>query len=202
MNKVFPMFSMDGFSLMFGTQIAEHTCMPGTTFIIYIHKASFMKTVLIVIAASILVSGSCRKRKGALIVPDSLIFIIKQNGQRLDDNTLNNMKLYYWKAGVKTYMNDFVRGINEGTFNAFDLGVQTTRQIGNVSGDDKIKDFYLEFQSGYIDTLYVDYQYIGEAAYDHPCYCYYPMGVVKYNGVIASPDPSITVQKVFRFDKL
>lgn len=160
-----------------------------------------MKIVLMLIAAGILVSGSCRKRKGAIIVPDSLGFIIKQNGQRLDDNTINNMKMYYFKSGSKTYMPDFIRGINEGDFHAYDLGVQTTRQIGYVSGDDNVKDFYLEFINGDIDTLYVDYQYIGEDAYDHPCYCYYPRGVVKYNGVVTSLDPSITQQRVYRFDK-
>ena len=160
-----------------------------------------MKTVLIIIAASILVGGSCRKRKGAIIVPDSVFFIIKQNGQRLDDNTIDNMKLYYWKSGTKTYLTDFIRGINEGDFYAYDLGVQTTRQIGFVSADDHIKDFFLEYSNGDIDTLYVDYQYIGEDAYDHSCYCYYPRGEVKYNGAIAARDMSIPQQYVYRFDK-
>lgn len=177
--------------------MGEHICMPGTTFIIFIPKPPSMKTILMFLAATILISGSCRKRKGALIVPDSLFFVIKQNGLRLPDSVLNNMKLYYFKFGNKIYMPDFIRGSEDG----YNLGVQTTRQIGHVSGDDNIKDFYLEYASGDIDTLYVDYQYIGEAAYDHPCYCYYPMGVVKYNGNIASPDPSITQQRVYRFDK-
>ncbi len=195
------MISMDGSCLIYGTWMAEHTCMPGIISTIFILKTHLMKTISIIFSVFAIILMGCKKRKGAIIVPDSLFFIIKQNGQRLDDNTLNDMKLYFFTAGSKTYITDFIRCNNEGNFNAYDSGGQTTRKIGYVSGDDNIKDFYLEYSNGDIDTLYVDYRYIGEAAYDDPCYCYYPMGVVKYNGNIASPDPAITQQRFYKFDK-
>lgn len=161
-----------------------------------------MKTIVILFAGFLFVAGSCSKGKGPLVIPESLFFVIKQNGQRLPDTTLNNMKLYYFNSGSKTYINDFIRAINEGNLNAYDLGIQVTRQVGHVSADDKIKDFYLEFQGGDIDTLYIEYRYVGDnEAFNNSCYCHYPMGVVKYNGAIASQDPTITVQRVFRFDK-
>jgi hypothetical protein len=140
---------------------------------------------------------------GPQVVPSVLFFLIKKNGNRLEDTVLNYMNLYYFKSGVKTFIRDFSRGINEGPFPAYDLGVQGTREIGDVSGDNNIKNFYLEYSNGDIDTLYVNYRHVGEnEAFNNSCYCYYPLEGVKFNGVVASPDSTITTwAMVFRFDK-
>jgi hypothetical protein len=143
---------------------------------------------------------SCSKSrgKGPQVIPSSLFFVIKKNGVKLDDIVLDNIKLYYFKNGNKAYISDFQRSTGEG----YNLGVQTTRNIGDISADENIKGYYLEFQSGEIDTLYVNYRHLSENdAFNNPCYCYYPLEQVKYNGILASPDPTITQQKVYRFDK-
>jgi len=158
-----------------------------------------MRSTSIVFAVSLL-AVTCGKvtEKGPQVVPSSLIFVIKQNSNRLDDNTLNTMQLYYFRNNIKTYMMDFQRGTGEG----FNLGVQTTRNIGFTSADDNIKDYYLEFQNGDIDTLYVNYRHVGQnEAFSNSCYCYYPLEQVKYNGNASIPDPTIVQQRVYLFTK-
>ena len=162
-----------------------------------------MRILILVTLALATLASQCTHKKGPQVIPSSFGFIIKQNGLRLEDSILNNMKLFCFKNNAKTYISDFIRGINEGPFNALDLGVQTSRDIGNKSGDDGIKDFYLEYPNGDIDTLYVNYNKLsGNDAAKHPCYCYYPLEEVKFNGVTASLDTSIKVQAVYLFKKI
>ena len=82
------------------------------------------------------------------LVPHSLFFIVNKSHQRLDDITLNSIKLFYYKDVNKVYVSDFIRGSEE----AYNLGVLTSRDIGSISGDEGIKDFYLEYTGGDIDT--------------------------------------------------
>ena len=132
------------------------------------------------------------------LVPHSLFFIVNKSHQRLDDITLNSIKLFYYKDVNKVYVSDFIRGSEE----AYNLGVLTSRDIGSISGDEGIKDFYLEYLGGDIDTLFVDYKKLNqEDACNHPCKCNYPLESVKFNGVAAIPDTSIKVQKVYLFNK-
>ena len=162
-----------------------------------------MKWIL-VFAAFIVAEFSCNKnpRFGPLVVPSSLIFLVKKAGDRLPDSILNNMKLYYYQNGTKKYFTDFIRGINEGDFQAYDSGVQTTRNIGFTSGDDNIKTYYLEYPSGQQDTLFIDYRHVGEdEAFHNSCYCYFPLQLVKFDGQVAITDPTITQQKVYLFSK-
>ena len=113
------------------------------------------------------------------LVPHSIFFIVNKSHQRLDDNTLNSIKLFYYKDVSKVYVNDFIRGGEE----AYNLGVLTSRDIGSISGDEGIKDFYLEYLGGDIDTLFVDYKKLNqEDACNHPCKCNYPLESVKFNG--------------------
>lgn len=164
-----------------------------------------MKYLLFFSLVPLFFAASCGKDKkiGPQTIPSSLGFVVKKANVRLPDSIINNVKLFYFKNGVKTYMNDFIRGINEGPFAAYDLGVQTTRNIGFTSADDNIKNYFLEFANGDIDSLVVDYRHLGENdAFRNPCYCYYPLEQVSYNGRIALPDSTIIQQKVFKFNKL
>ena len=132
------------------------------------------------------------------LVPHSLFFIVNKSHQRLDDITLNSIKLFYYKDVNKVYVSDFIRGSEE----AYNLGVLTSRDIGSKSGDEGIKDFYLEYTGGDIDTLFIDYKKLNqEDACNHPCKCNYPLESVKFNGKDAIVDISIKVQKVYLFNK-
>jgi hypothetical protein len=111
---------------------------------------------------------------------------------------LNSIKLFYYKDVTKVYVNDFIRGSEEG----YNLGVLTSRDIGSKSGDEGIKDFYLEYTGGDIDTLFVDYKKLNQVdACNHPCKCNYPLESVKFNGIEAIVDTTIKVQKVYLFNK-
>ena len=139
---------------------------------------------------------------GTYLVPHSLIFIIKTDKQRLDDASLDKMKLFYLKSSSKFYIDDFYRSTNEGDYKFYDLGLQGSRNIGFISGDEGIKDFYLEYTGGDIDTLFIDYKKLNqEDACNHPCKCNYPLESVKFNGKDAIVDISIKVQKVYLFNK-
>ena len=191
---------MVGMHLMFGIPERETTNMHKTLSIIFNLKIINMKYLIFFIVVAVIFTTSCAKDKkiGPQTIPNSLFFVIKKNNSRLSDNDLDNMELFYFKANVKTYINDFQRGTGEGLV----LGVQTTRNIGFTSADDNIKNYYLEFANGDIDSLVVDYKHLGERdAFNNSCYCYYPLDQVNYNGQIALPDSAITQQKVFRFNK-
>ena len=167
-------------------------------FIILNHKGMKLNFFLILFLLQMQCSKYDKCAYDTYLVPHSIFFIVNKSHQRLDDNTLNSIKLFYYKDVSKVYVNDFIRGSEE----AYNLGVLTSRDIGSISGDEGIKDFYLEYTGGDIDTLFVDYKKLNqEDACNHPCKCNYPLESVKFNGVAAIPDTSIKVQKVYLFNK-
>ena len=149
--------------------------------------------------------GTCNKKDplGPQVINYSLFFLIKENGARLSDSVLNDMHLYYYENGVKKYMSDFSRCINEGGFQAHDLGIQATRDAGWISADKNIKTFYLEYPDGSADTLYIDYRHVSyNEAVRNSCYCYYPLQSVKFNGKVPDIDSSVLMyEPVYLFIK-
>jgi hypothetical protein len=163
-----------------------------------------MKISCILLVGGISILLSCKKSNnyGPQVIPDSLIFVIKKDGNRLSDSILNNMKMSYFENGIKNYMSDFVRATNEGPYNGYDLGIQGSRLVGILSSEKGIKNYFLEYPDGSQDTLYVDYRLLKEnEAKKDPCYCYYPLTAVNYNHTTPNMDTSIKWQKVFLFSK-
>ena len=151
---------------------------------------------------------SCKKKESACpvfwgyLLPHSLAFIIKNSGQRLPDSILNNLKLSYYNMGIKKYISDFSRGTNEQEIKGYDLGIMGTRDIGFKSADNNIKNYYIEYPNGNIDTLFVDYRHYSACEADtSSCGCSYPMYVVKYNDKNVVLDTAITVLPVYIFNK-
>ncbi|WP_142687676.1 hypothetical protein [Chitinophaga polysaccharea] len=73
----------------------------------------------------------------------------------------------------------------------------TTRAIGSISGDQDIKDYYIEYRNGNIDTLYVDYSDETPASN-----CQYIRREVRYNGKKAELDSNYSKTfPVYNFDK-
>ncbi|GAA4738547.1 hypothetical protein GCM10023229_17100 [Flavisolibacter ginsenosidimutans] len=132
------------------------------------------------------------------LLPYTFYFVLKINGQRLADSTLNNLRLYYLSNGTKNYVYDFGRAGSDG----YNLGAMLTKDIGYKSADNNIKDYYLEFSNADIDTLFVDYKHYSICEADtSACYCLYPRLSIKYNGQTASYDPAIPQQQVYLFNK-
>jgi len=120
---------------------------------------------------------SCKRTPEIYLPPHVVFFWIKDMGNRLPDTVLNNTKFYFFdKSNTKQYVNDLVRATNEGTMQAYTLGILGTRNICLVSGDSNIKTFYIEYPgSTDIDTLYVDCRHLNTAeAEKDPCRCYFP----------------------------
>jgi hypothetical protein len=167
-----------------------------------------MRLILFLFITVLIVLSSCKKpywkdNTDIYQVPYTLFFMVKKNNQALPDSVLENMKLAYYQNGVKKYVSDFTRGINEGGFNAHDEGIQATRNIGLISGNENIKLFYLEYPDNTKDSLYVDYRHINfDDAKKHPCRCEYPMQPVKFNNLAASVDSSLlSIQRVYLFQR-
>ncbi len=131
-------------------------------------------------------------------IPYSIFFLVNKDGKRISELELTNCNLYYYSKSIKKSVKDLIRATDE----FYDLGILTSRDIGFISGEDNIKEFYLEYGNGDIDTLYVDYKSLNqEDACNHPCKCCCPLELVKFNGQIATIDSTIKVQQVYIFNK-
>lgn len=124
--------------------------------------------------------------------PLSFFFLIKQGGNRLPDSVLDNTRIFYFENGIKKQLSDLVRATEEGR----ELGVLTTRLIGLLSADQNIKTFIIEYPVDPADTLYVDY--VSPTPANN---CLYSNNLVRFNNQVATPDPAITAQRVYVFNK-
>jgi hypothetical protein len=146
------------------------------------------------ISALLVSITNCSKSKSSCrytTPPNSLFFLLKKAGNRLPDSVLDQVKMSYYLNGNKNYVMDLVRATGEG----YNLGVLTTRSIGILSADKKIKDYYIEYANGSKDTLFADYEAPTPATN-----CVYHIKQVSYNSQTASTDPNITVQTVYLFN--
>lgn len=98
-------------------------------------------------------SSSCKKKNNSCknyVPPNSLFFQIIKNGDKLPDNILKNLKLYYTKNDTKIYIAD----LNLATDVFAKKGIMTTRNIGTLGAN----NYVLEYGNGFLnDTLYIEY---------------------------------------------
>lgn len=139
--------------------------------------------------------SNCSKKNRCHYVslPNSLFFLLKKDGIRLPDSVLNNLKISYYENATTKYISDLGRAKEEG----YNLGVMTTRLIGDISANKNIKQYFIEYSDGEKDTLNVDYEppSISNG-------CHYNLIQVKFNGKEITPDLAITMQKVYTLEKL
>lgn len=135
---------------------------------------------------------------GPRTIPYPVFLLIKEKNSRLPDNLLNQLRLFYLKENKRNYIYDFTRGTD-----GYDtLGIMSTVDIGFVSADQGIKDFYIDYPSGDVDTLFADFQNIpSKDASGNYCYCTTPLIELKFNGKIAIPDTSRKEQMVYLLEK-
>lgn len=158
--------------------------------------------ILIFVLLSLSISG-CIKQRDVNQFPNDLVFAIRKNGEKLNTDVLNSMKLYYLKQGSKIYSFDRA---NVPSLELLDesLGVQKIPFPIGIESGNGTKSYYLEYPNGEVDNVYVDYQKLDhDQAVKDPCYCYFKLIEIKYNGVRVSYDPAIkNSYSVYRFDKL
>lgn len=146
--------------------------------------------------------GACKQEKyGPMGVlqpfPDSIFILVKENNHRLPDSTLNRLYMVYYENGQKRYVSDFSRGIN--SFES--LGIMETRNIGYISADKGIKNFYLEYAAGDVDTVYADFRRVTKEDGDNNCACEVPLVALKFNGKTAQTDSSLVDARIYIFRK-
>lgn len=128
---------------------------------------------------------SCKKDKRDLKEPQPLILKPTHNGGRLSDETLNQVKMYYYITLTSTHkepVGDFGRASGTG----YQQGLLSTSDVAELSAGEDIKFFYLSFPDGTVDTLRIDYESISEDdARENPCFCIAPQRSVSVNGAPA-----------------
>ena len=164
-----------------------------------------MKNLVNILFISFLMLGCIRGGRDVRQSNQPLAFVVKKNGESLSDAILKNLKVYYFKNGNKYYTFQYSSVVPTIEYNVSDNNTiiqYLSTYIANESATG-IKDYYLEYPNGDIDTVYVDYQKLDhDQAIKDPCYCYFKLVEIKFNGVRASYDPEIKSSSVYRFDKL
>lgn len=142
---------------------------------------------------------SCDKNKTALIEQDPLLIRPISDEQILPGSVLDQIELYYFQYNVKRQVPDFGRAPGSG----YQAGILYSKDIVSLSANDQIKDYYMQFPDGVIDTLYVDYELVNEEdGRSETCTCLKPLRTFLYNRK-ALPLDSIRQNgaDVYRLDK-
>jgi hypothetical protein len=159
-----------------------------------------MKLILIIISTILLSNCSKKVKFFPNLLPPVLFFKVVENNDKLADSVLDKMNLYYLENNNKIKVLDFSRGTNEGNYNARTEGVQASREVGIISGEKKIKTFYLEYPNSKQDTIIIDYELLSEKEAEISG-SYYKFIEIKYNNKEVSIDSLVTQIKLFKFYK-
>jgi len=176
-----------------------------------------MKKHLLIAFFSILLCSSCGKSKPFQIyAPENLLFLIKEGGVKLEDSVLTRTKLFHIdRFGKREYgpTADNVeyadtsylcgRGLTRKTFL---LGILSASYILELSVDGGIHDWYLEYPSGDLDTLFLVTRKLddGWVAAADPCRCYNPITDIQFNGKTAQVSPDLLSddgKSIYEFEK-
>lgn len=114
--------------------------------------------------------------------PSSFAFQIKENGARLPDNILSQIKCYYFQGSIKKYINLHYSNADLAEYIAGQGFLIDEVDMIYASGNNSIRDFYFKFPDGTVDTLYLEIQKVETCqAKKEKCQCNYPIRSIKYN---------------------
>lgn len=169
-----------------------------------------MKTLIISLSLTVLgvLLFSCNKKKinewedpnGWTLPPNSFLFQITRNGEKLSDSVLADLKLFYIVRDRRIYEDPNENYDNRdhivlpsymsSNINLEEHGVRIAPYVNSFGVEHNT--WYFEFSNGDIDTLYVESQEISKAeAKQNECYCIYPFSVVRFNGKDAQKHPTL-----------
>lgn len=132
--------------------------------------------------------------------PNKFLFQITQNGERLADSTLNNLKMFYVDHDRRVYEapNELLDNRNHIILPSYmsndgyleEYGVRSGPYVNGFAVEHNT--WYFEFPNGDIDTLYVENKILSEEEGKRDeCYCINPFTVMWYNGKDAYKHPTI-----------
>ena len=140
-----------------------------------------MKPLLTLLMSAGILAGlvSCDKNKTALIEQDPLLIRPISDEQILPGSVLDQIELYYFQYNIKKQVPDFGRAPGSG----YQAGILYSKDIVSLSANDQVKDYYMKFPDGDIDTFYVDYQLVSEEdGRAETCSCVKPLRRLLFNG--------------------
>lgn len=157
---------------------------------------------------------SCRKSERWNLPPNRFYFQIVKNGQHLDSNTLDSLKMFIIdENGVKHYEHPIeydIRNFLEKPsiiLGNTALDSQGVLLVGYLNAFGvEYHNWYFEFPDGDVDTLYVESKEykLNKDGMKDDCYCQHPMSVVQYNGRDAHKHPTLKAggKPIFVLEKL
>lgn len=172
-----------------------------------------MKNIIgisLTVIALIAIVVSCRKAKDRIQIdpdpwilpPNGFYFLITQNGVKLHDSILEDLKFYYFNANGNKVLQDPNTDNDEFSNHV----LLPSRISGNEYLDNegvrycgfvnffKVENntWYFEYPGSDIDTLYVENSIISkEEGRQHDCNCINPFSVVRFNGKGAYKHPTL-----------
>lgn len=173
-----------------------------------------MKNLLITsigIVATLLVF-SCTKKEPWIHIeehgeeflgPNIFFFLIQENDSVLPKHIRDSLKLYYIKDGIKYYehpdtLYHYRKHIQDpflGEANLIAAGVKVGSWTGYSAfmNPNTLREWYVEFPDGDIDTLMIQASFIPEydIAVQDDCRCHTPFTNVWYDGTTAHKHPTL-----------
>jgi hypothetical protein len=144
-------------------------------------KEKFFLLILI----SFLFSACDQKKHSSQsrLVPYSLYLKFEINHQIVPDTTISKIILYYYMNNQKKEIIDFMPAEDPQISGNSNLGIMTSFSIAGISSTQGIKDFFLKYPDGNIDSLYINYQQVSDdEGIKEPCFCRVPLKEIKVNG--------------------
>lgn len=130
---------------------------------------------------------------GPNTIPAPLNFVlVDANNENIIESANQRLKIYFYDNNDKEYISDLVISEFEYEYKY----MLSTRIVNIKSGDNGIKNFYLEFESGDIDTIFSDVERLDKPANNE----YYRYIQVKFNNKEVERDIN-TIPPVYIFKK-
>lgn len=165
-------------------------------------KNKFLLGILCILVI-ILCSMKCTKERcSSILVAHHVLMQLKKGGVDLPDSVKKGVKLFYYVDTDKRYLNELKIIDMPTNLNYMHGKVLDAPYIGDFSATKNIKNYYLEYANGNIDTLFLDNQIVScEDGLKDICTCVYPVKNFNYNGKLAKLDTSVKWEIIWILDK-
>lgn len=153
-------------------------------------KTRFSLVLLTWVCSIMALVNACNKpdrcSKWDVPPPSSFAFQIEEEGERLPDRIVAQVKCYYLQGSTRKYVQLFYSDSILAEYISNQGFLIDRAAMLRVSGDKGVRDFFVEFPDGTVDSLYLEVDKVDLCqAKQEMCYCNYPIRAVRYNGVEA-----------------
>lgn len=154
-----------------------------------------MKTLYLPILL-IFLNWGCNNEKNCSSPPSDLFFKIIKNNQEYQGNKIDSLQIFYYKNGIKNYINDLIWLKEMNGYAISTTNVLYSNQLSMISGLENINHFFFQFPNNDMDTL--SYKLIRQTNSSN-C-SYYQTSEITYNGKNATMEVSLSSLYVVNFE--